>query len=63
MTSESRKELNEQRATETPQALTQDDAAIKELPPQEGDADAVRGGALPPNEKPGVYVLPPNDIK
>ena len=59
MSSESRKDFEEHRVTETSDALTQDDATIKELSPKDDDANAVRGGLEPTNGKPAVFITPP----
>ena len=61
MSSESKKPYDESRVTDATDERSQDHATIKDLSSSDATADNVRGGALPPSEKPGAPVLPPND--
>jgi len=69
MSNEKSKELDPTRASGTNDERTQSESTIEDLSPNDGEANNVRGGALPPEDlrlgvlppdgKPGIYVLPP----
>ena len=53
-----KEKLNESHATEGTDELSQAKERVKDLPPDD-EANDVRGGALPPSERPGAYLVPP----
>jgi hypothetical protein len=58
MSNENRSDSDDNRDARSPKAVAQD-AIVQDLSPSTGAADGIRGGALPPEEKPGLTALPP----
>jgi len=59
MSNEKSKELDPTRASGTNDERTQSESTIEDLSPNNGEANDVRLGVLPPNGTPNVYITPP----